>query len=401
MAYKVIDLFAGVGGLSYGFAHDETFEIVAANEILPPMAKAYSLNHPTVKMYNKDIKDFSINDLIYDLDIKRGDIDIVIGGPPCQAYSTVGKRLIDDPRGKLFQEYYRMLIELRPKVFIFENVKGLLSMCGGELIKTIISLFESLGYDVKYKLLNAADYGTPQIRERVIIVGTLLGGEFRYPKATHYDPEVGVITGLKPYVTLGEAISDLGYLSNGGRNEKYATEPQNDYQRLMRANAQAHVEDHNVSKNGEHLIKLMEALPDGGTPADVDEALRPKSGFANCYCRLWWERPSTTITRNLGCVSSSRCIHPKQPRPLSTREGARLQGFPDDYHFAGTRSERNLQIGNAVPTFLSIALKDAVKHYLQETDKGQFIPDFDGEIVHFEHIINNEKPIINKQLELF
>jgi DNA (cytosine-5)-methyltransferase 1 len=184
MAYKVIDLFAGVGGLSYGFAHDKAFEIVAANEILHPMAVAYSLNHPSVKMYNMDIKDFSIADLTRDLGLKKGDVDVVIGGPPCQAYSTVGKRLIDDPRGKLFQEYYRILSEVRPKVFIFENVKGLMSMSGGELIKTIISLFRSLGYDVNIQLLNAADYGAPQIRERVILVGTLMGGEFAYPLPT-------------------------------------------------------------------------------------------------------------------------------------------------------------------------------------------------------------------------
>ena len=156
MKFKVVDLFAGVGGLSYGFAHDEDFEIVAANEILLPMATAYSQNHPSVKMYNKDIKDFSLSDLSNDFGIKVGDIDIVVGGPPCQAYSTVGKRLIDDPRGKLFQEYYRILSELRPKVFVFENVKGLLSMCGGTLIQTIIQLFESLGYRVYIKLLNAA-----------------------------------------------------------------------------------------------------------------------------------------------------------------------------------------------------------------------------------------------------
>ena len=141
---KVLDLFSGVGGLSFGFAHDDMFEIVAANEILPDMAKAYELNHPTVKMYCKDIKDFSITDLKTDFNIKKGDIDLIIGGPPCQAYSTVGKRLIDDPRGKLFQEYYRLLKEINPKVFLFENVKGLLSMQKGELLKTIISLFKSL-----------------------------------------------------------------------------------------------------------------------------------------------------------------------------------------------------------------------------------------------------------------
>ena len=366
MAYKVIDLFAGVGGLSYGFAHDSDFEILAANEILQPMAQAYSCNHPKVKMYNKDIKDFSSDDLSRDLGIKQGDIDIVIGGPPCQAYSTVGKRLIDDPRGKLFQEYYRILKELKPQIFVFENVKGLLSMQGGELIKTIISLFESIGYHMQKKLLNAADYGAPQIRERVILVGTLNERPFKYPAPTHYNPESGIPadSSLKPYVTLGEALSDLPSIKTGESANQYASAPQNEYQRLMRANAPKEIQEHEVPKNSEKLIAIMEALPDGGSPKDIAEELRPKSGFANCYCRLWWNKPSTTITRNLGCPSSSRCIHPRDPRPLSTREAARLQGFPDDYIFYGKRGDKHLQIGNAVPTFLSRAIKDSVKDYL-------------------------------------
>lgn len=374
MAYKVIDLFAGIGGLSYGFAHDEDFDIIAANEILKPMAIAYSSNHPKVKMYNKDIKDFSIWDLNKDFGIDKGDIDIVVGGPPCQAYSTVGKRLIDDPRGKLFQEYFRIIQELHPKIFVFENVKGLLSMQGGSLIKTIISLFESIGYHMNMKLLNAANYGTPQIRERVILVGTLEKRKFIYPKATHFDPEnlVSHKAGMKPYVTLGEALGDLPPLNVGQSANNYISAPQNDYQRLMRANASSEISEHEVPKNNSRLVALMEALPDGGSPKDIPEELRPKSGFANCYSRLWWNKPSTTITRNLGCPSSSRCIHPKDPRPLSTREGARLQGFPDDYIFYGKRGEKHLQIGNAVSTFLSIAIKDAVKSYLngnQSVDK--------------------------------
>lgn len=370
MAYKVIDLFAGVGGLSYGFAHDNSFNIVAANEILEPMAKAYSLNHPSVKMYNCDIKDFSIKDLESDLGIKKGDVDLIVGGPPCQAYSTVGKREEGDPRGQLFQEYYRMLSELRPKVFIFENVKGLLSMNGGKLIRHIIELFESLEYTVNIKLLNAADYGTPQIRERVIIVGNNFHGMFPYPKPTHYNPENAeeYHNELKPYITLGEAISDLPVIESNQTGTRYASEPKNDYQRLMRANAPTEIQDHNAPNNNPKLIALMKALPDGGTPLDVPEELRPKSGFANCYCRLWWNRPSTTITRNFGCVSSGRCIHPKQARPLSTREGARLQGFPDDYKFYGSRSDKNLQIGNAVPTFLATALKNQVKEFLEHPE---------------------------------
>ena len=142
---KIIDLFAGVGGLSYGFAQDDDFEIIAANEILPNMAKAYELNHPVVKMYCKDIKEFGIKDLEKDFNIKKGEINLVVGGPPCQAYSTVGKRWVDDPKGKLFQEYYRILKEFNPKAFLFENVKG------HKLLKTIISLF-ALGYKVVYIL---------------------------------------------------------------------------------------------------------------------------------------------------------------------------------------------------------------------------------------------------------
>lgn len=360
---KVIDLFSGVGGLSYGFAHDDNFEIVAANEILPNMAKAYSLNHPTAKVYAEDIKDFSADKVEKDLGIKASEIDIIVGGPPCQAYSTVGKRLIDDPRGKLFQEYYRVLKEFNPKLFLFENVKGLLSMQDGELLKTIISLFESLGYKVKYKLLNAADYGAPQIRERVIIIGSKLKTEFEYPEPTHYNPENEnnlFKNSLKPYLTLEEAISDLPFIKTNEESFEYANEPQNEFQSLMRKNAPEKLMDHSSPKNNDKLVKIMESLPDGGTPEDLPESLRPTSGFKNTYCRLWWKRPSTTITRNLSTPSSSRCIHPKAPRPLTTREGARIQCFPDDYQFYGSRGDRNLQIGNAVPTFLSCAIAKAI-----------------------------------------
>ena len=340
--------------------------IVAANEILEPMARAYSANHPTVKMYNKDIKDFSLDDLTADLGLRRGDIDVVVGGPPCQAYSTVGKRLIDDPRGKLFQDYFRILQQLRPRLFVFENVKGILSIQNGNLIQQICELFESIGYTVQLKVLNAADYGAPQIRERVIIIGTLDCRPFSYPVPTHYDPAISVKRGnLKPYVTIGEALGDLPSIRSGERGVEYATEPQNEYQSLMREGAPVKIAEHECSKNNPRMIALMEALPDGGSPKDLPIELRPTSGFANTYCRLWWDRPSTTVTRNLGCPSSSRCIHPRDPRPLTTREGARLQGFPDSYIFVGSRSDKHLQIGNAVPTFLSIAIKDAVKRYLK------------------------------------
>lgn len=366
---KVVDLFCGVGGLSYGFAKDDKFQIVAANEILPNMAKAYELNHPTVKVYCKDIKYFGIHDLIKDFNIKEGEIDLIVGGPPCQAYSTAGKRLIDDPRGKLFQEYYRVLKEINPKAFIFENVRGLLSMDRGELFKTIISLFKSLNYRVSFKVLNSADYGVPQVRERVFIVGTKLNNTFFFPIPTHESKESNITLFCqqnKPYLNISDAIGDLPFIKSGEESFNYETPPQNSFQEIMRRSAPEELMDHNAPINNEKLVKIMEQLPDGGTPLDLPENMRPKSGFANTYCRLWWNRPSTTITRNFSTPSSSRCIHPKAPRPLTTREGARIQCFPDNYIFYGSRSDKNLQIGNAVPTFVSIAIKNSILQHIVE-----------------------------------
>lgn len=365
--YKVIDLFAGVGGLSYGFEKDPEFKIVAANEILKPMATAYSLNHPNVKMYNEDISTFGKVKLVNDLGEEYSEIDIIVGGPPCQAYSTVGKRLIDDPRGKLFQEYYRLLVEFKPKLFVFENVTGLLTMANGELLQTIVKLFSSLGYKVKYKTLNAADFGAPQQRKRVIIVGTTSSNDFEFPEETH----TGNLSqnslfgnGLTPYVTLADALGDLPLLTNENIGYNYISEPQNKFQELMRIEAPELLLEHEKPNYNSNLISIMNALPEGGTPKDLPLNLRPKSGFGNSYSRLWWHRPSTTITRNLGTPSSARCVHPLVSRALTTREGARLQGFPDSYQFFGSRSQKNLQIGNAVPTFLSIALKNAISRHL-------------------------------------
>jgi DNA (cytosine-5)-methyltransferase 1 len=354
--YKIFELFSGAGGLSLGFSMTERFEIIGANEILKEAGTAYSLNHPETQMFIQDIRDITEKQLKSRIGEEIKNIDLVIGGPPCQAYSTVGKRLMSDPRATLFQEYIRMLKIFKPKVFLFENVKGLLSMQKGELFETIIEEFEKLGYKTYYKVLNSADYGVPQVRERVIVVGTLLEQEYRFPEKTHTSDN---------YLSIADAISDLPSITeNGGKKEAYEKEPMNDYQKQMRKNVGNHLTEHFAPKNNDRLRKLMELLPDGGSPKDIPEEYRPSSGFGNTYCRLWWNKPSTTITRNLGTPSSSRCIHPIDPRPLSTREGARLQSFPDDYMFFGSKTAKNLQIGEAVPPLLGFALGKSIVEYL-------------------------------------
>ncbi len=355
--YNILDLFAGVGGLSYGFSQIPEFKILAANEIEKDIAKAYSLNHPDVHMINCDINDLTENLLKKTLDEQT--IDIVIGGPPCQSYSTVGKRRMDD-RANLFLQYKRILGIIKPRAFVFENVVGILSMDKGRLFKKVQAEFEEIGYSLKFNVLDAVDYGVPQHRERVILVGFQGNNPFVYPEATH-----GI--GKKPYVTLKDAIGDLPILKSGEKSTCYAKEKDNEFLFFVRKNDSLILTEHVAPKNGEHLIRIMEALKDGQCKDDLPEDIRPKSGYGNTYAKLWWKKPATTITRNFACPSSSRCIHPRDSRAMTIREGARLQSFPDDYIFYGSDGMKRLEIGNAVPPLLSKAIAQEMLNAIKMT----------------------------------
>lgn len=352
-----MDLFAGVGGLSYGFSKLPEFEILAANEIEKDIAAAYKLNHPHVAMLNCDINDLTEDVLAAALQGQK--IDIVVGGPPCQSYSTLGKRQMDD-RANLFLQYKRVLQILQPKAFVFENVSGILSMDKGRLFPLIRAEFEELGYTLQQQVLNAVDYGVPQHRERVILVGMKGENTFTYPAPTHGP-------GGKPYVTLRQAIGDLPVLKSGESSDQYASETDNPFLSFVRSSSRE-LTEHSAPRNGDHLIRIMEALKDGQGKDDLPEDIRPKSGYGNTYAKLWWDRPSTTITRNFACPSSSRCIHPRDSRAMTIREGARLQSFPDDYKFYGSDSMKRLEIGNAVPPLLSVAIAKQMLLAMQEKE---------------------------------
>ncbi|MGG7049206.1 MULTISPECIES: DNA cytosine methyltransferase [unclassified Campylobacter] len=341
--YNILDLFAGVGGLSYGFSKMNEFKILAANEIEKDIATAYMLNYPEVRMLNCNICD--INKKLLDEILNDQNIDIIVGGPPCQSYSTLGKRQMDE-RANLFLQYKRILQILKPKAFIFENVVGILSMDKGRLFEKIQNEFADIGYKLKFKVLNAANFGVPQFRERVFLVGFLGKNLFKYPTPTHNE---------KNFITLKDAFCDLPILKSGEKSEQYIGSSSNEFLKFVRKDSEI-LTEHTAPKNGEHLIKIMQTLKDGQSKDDLPEHIRPKSGYANTYAKLWWDRPSTTITRNFACPSSSRCIHPRDSRAMSIREGARLQSFPDDYKFYGSDSTKRLSIGNAVPPLLSLAI---------------------------------------------
>lgn len=210
---------------------------------------------------------------------------------------------------------------------------------------------------MKYKVLDAVDYGVPQHRERVILVGFRGENNYEYPSPTHG-------AGLKPYITLRQAIGDLPVLKSGESGTEYAREADNEFLQFVRAHSQE-LTEHIAPKNGAHLIRIMEALKDGQSKDDLPEEIRPKSGYGNTYAKLWWDRPSTTITRNFACPSSSRCIHPRDSRAMTIREGARLQSLPDDYQFYGSDGKKRLEIGNAVPPLLSVAIAKQMRKALR------------------------------------
>lgn len=349
---KVADIFCGAGGLSYGFAKNDFFKIILANDIDKDALNSYAQNHKDTKTICKDIAQLYQNELA-----KYGKIDILLGGPPCQSYSTLGKRKMDK-RAHLFTEYLRILEILEPKAFIFENVVGLLSMQKRELFKQICKEFENLGYKVFYEILNAAHFGVPQIRERVFVVGILrefCKKDFLFPNPTHKD-----------FTTLENALCDLPPIVSGENGDKkgFLCEPNNEFLRFVRNGKK--LSEHCSPKNNPNLIKIMQTLKDGQCKDDLPQEIRPKSGYTNTYAKMWWRQPAPTITRNFSTPSSSRCIHPRDSRALSIREGARLQSFPDDYVFAGSENAKRLQIGNAVPPLVSIALANTIKGYFSK-----------------------------------
>ncbi len=373
-ALTSIDLFSGCGGLTKGFSMVGVRSIFAS-DIDENAAKTFCRNFPDTPFLCKSITDIEKNEVD---DLLAGKVpDIIIGGPPCQGFSLANKRrnkIKDDPRNKLFYGFVKFINWYSPKAFVMENVKGLLSMQNGEVIKTIVEEFTNAGeygYNVAYKVLVASDYGVPQNRERVILIG--------YRKDLNIQPQHPKPYELDHLVTIDEAISDLPQIGAGQGTEvqEYPIEPQNDYQRLMRTHS-TYVLNHIAMKHTPRLIARFEAIKPGQDLLDVWEthgalkrgAPTEKSTikFHQNNQRLFGDKPAPTIAASF----QSNFIHPHLNRNFTAREGARLQSFPDDFFFEGMRTkmswEKGLsqyqQIGNAVPVLLAKAIAESVVEQL-------------------------------------
>lgn len=355
---NAIDLFAGCGGLSKGFM-DAGYHIIVGVDNDQAALSTFAKNHPGAVAMNADLSKQETFDEILKVAGDRS-IDVIIGGPPCQGFSLSGPRNFDDERNKLYLAVFEMVKQYNPKGFIIENVPGMATLYNGEIKEEILRRFEALGYNVECKILCAADYGVPQIRKRLIFMG------IRSDLGCPYFPEP--VVDPEHYVTCREAIGDLPsrVVELGTEIDEYIMEPQSDYQRKMRGDMT--VLHNHVATNHTQMVKDTIALvPQGGNYKDLPSGVGESRKFNEAWTRYHGDRPSRTID-----TGHRNHFHYEHNRVPTVRENARLQSFPDDFVFLGTRTQQNRQVGNAVPPLLGyhlgLALKKAIEGSKNEND---------------------------------
>ena len=397
-AYTFIDLFAGCGGLTEGF-YRQGFKALThveydhyACESLRTRMKYYGYPENKISVLEKDITNADILDCI-EKEIKNETVDLLIGGPPCQAYSSLGRAkdengMQSDPRNFLFESYERILTHFKPKIFVFENVTGLLTAKLGNQ-KTLDIILNKLG--LKYNLianpndlvLNSCDYGVPQVRKRIILIGVRKDIKLD-PKdiyngiiKTHYSPETSdkEKANKKKFVTVKDAISDLPYLhaGQGEKQIKHSVKKWNEFLENIRTRDDNTIFDHVARNHNDADKKRYHAMSKNKwTFQDLLEK-RPDLNhikqrvFDNSYVVQFWDLPARTIIAHL-YKDGNQFIHPdsKQERTLTPREAARLQSFPDDFVFEGSKTQQYKQIGNAVPPLMAEAIAKSIKKVLSE-----------------------------------
>lgn len=316
---KVLSLFSGSGGLDLGFIATGKFEVVYANDF----------NQKACETYAHNIGDHVVHDDIARLtDLPQA--DVIVGGPPCQGFSTANPaRSFDDPRNQLFKEYARIIAQVKPKMFLMENVAGMLSMQKGKVFELIKKELSNCGYTLYDKLMNAKDYGVPQSRRRIIVIGVRndLPQPFEFPEPTH---------SVEDYVTVGEALIDRP---------------------IKQENP-----NHKIGKLTALNLKRIQYIPEGGSMKDCPPELQNNSDLNRSMRRLSRTKVSHTIVHN----NCDHYYHPTEPRRITIREMARIQGYDDSYVFMGSKSEQSRQVGNSVPVYMAKALASKIYKQLKE-----------------------------------
>lgn len=339
MEPTIIDLFAGVGGLSLGFEM-EGFDILLANEFDQSIATAYKENHKSTNVVVGDITSLDLSKVFGEYVNK---IDVVIGGPPCQGFSQKGKRkTINDERNFLFKHYVEVVKFVKPKYFVMENVPNLLTAEKGFFLNEIKGLFKGYGYSIRYGVLNAADYGVPQNRRRAIIIGKYLATPPELPLP------------CKQKVTIWDAISDLAYLESGEGEfeQEYRNSPKSDYEKKMRKGSKI-LYNHMATKHSALALERLSLIPPNAGKEILPKEHITKSVYSGTWSRMKQNDVAVTITTRFDTPSSGKFTHPFLNRAITVREAARLQSFPDTFKFIGSKMSQMKQVGNAVPPLLA------------------------------------------------
>jgi DNA (cytosine-5)-methyltransferase 1 len=351
---KIIDLFAGVGGLSQGFISNG-FEVEFAIEYDKDIAESYRLNHPNSTVYAEDIANIDFN-LLKE---KHKSIDVIVGGPPCQGFSQKGKRLsIKDDRNYLFQKFIDAVKIFKPKYFVLENVPNIMTTADGFFKNEIIQGFEEIGYVVNAKTLNASEYGVPQNRRRAFFIGSLNEKKIEFPKPFDYK------------VSIKDAIYDLPFIESGEGTkvcDYRIIENISNYQKLLRKKS-IKVHNHISTKHSNIAIERLRLIPFGKGKEVLPEEHKTKSIFSGTWSRLKEDGIAATITTRFDTPSSGLFTHPILNRCLTVREAARIQSFSDNFIFYGTKTCQMKQVGNAVPPLLaSVIAKQILKDINNES----------------------------------
>lgn len=350
--YNVLDLFCGCGGLSKGFEM-AGYNIVLGVDFNKPALETYAYNHEGSKTLYGDL---SVPETFTKIDnlLEGYNIDVIIGGPPCQGFSLTGPRNFDDERNKLYLAMIETVKRYHPKAFMIENVPGMATLYKGEVKNEIMRRFKNIGYNVTCKILCSADYGVPQIRKRLVFIGLRNSvKEYEFPIPTNTPDN---------YITCEQAISDLPSLENnvGSDISEYIMEPQNDFQRIMRGNCNI-LHNHKAVNHKQFVKDTIALVPDGGNWKDLPKGIGESRNFHMAWTRYRSDKPSRTID-----TGHRNNFHYKWNRCPTVRESARLQTFPDDFVFLGNKGQQDRQVGNAVPCFMAKAIAIQLLKYLDK-----------------------------------
>lgn len=367
---RSIDLFSGAGGMSEGFRR-AGFTTVVATDFDEMAGRTFRFNHPGVPFLQGDIREIEASTLLQAAGALPGTIDVVCGGPPCQMFSLAGPRIADDPRNRLFLEFVRVVKAVEPKFFLFENVVGLVNMQQGDVLRAILREFSVIGYELQWKVLNAADYGVPQARPRFVLVGNTPSLGYSLPKPSHLaisdTPSLINTMVEQPPLTVWDALSDLPAISQGEGAEEmdHSDCYDNPYQEARRGEREpGRVFNHRATSHSEKVIHRYSLIPEGCNNSTLPPELRTKK--TNVF-KLDRRKPARTVT----CNHRTDLLHPTIPRGTTVREAARLQSFDDDYRFFGNLTRKAAwvtqddQVGNAVPPLLAEALANSVIRALE------------------------------------